>query len=162
MGASWSGPYAVERWAVGWDEVAMRGRWEGWAEPNAGERGRAGCGPGWEAKRADWRARGKKGWAAGAGLLGQGESGVGPSAGPRGLGWKGSRLGCNRFWAGFLVLVFLSIPPFLILILFLTQTNLFEFKQNLNSTTLCTQANKNKCSSMMQQQNLTLDKILIT
>ena len=85
---------------------------------------------------------GKKGWAAGAGLLGQGESGVGPSAGPRGLGWKGSRLGCNRFWAGFLVLVFLSIPPFLILILFLTQSNLFEFKQNLNSTTLCTQANK--------------------
>ena len=52
------------------------------------------------------RAWEKKGWAAGAGLLGQGESGAGPSAGPRGLGWKGSRLGCNRFWAGFLVLVF--------------------------------------------------------
>ena len=54
------GPCAVERWAAVWDGVATRGRWEGWAEPNAGERGRAGCGPGWEAKRADWRARGKK------------------------------------------------------------------------------------------------------
>jgi len=75
----------------------------------------------------------KKGWAAGAGLLGQGESGAGPSAGPRGLGWKGSRLGCNRFWAGFLVLVFLSIPPFLILILFLTQTKIIQINLNSNS-----------------------------
>ena len=44
----------------------------------------------------------------------------------------------------------------------LTQPNLFEFKQNLNSTTLCTQANKINAPAWMQQQSLTYDKILIT
>ena len=44
----------------------------------------------------------------------------------------------------------------------LTQPNLFEFKQNLNSTTLCTQAIKINAPAWMQQQSLTYDKILIT
>ena len=55
---------------------------------------------------------------------------------------KGAGWAATGFGLGFLFWFFLSIPPFLILILFLTQTNLFEFKQNLNSTTLCTQAYK--------------------
>ena len=86
--------------------------------------------------------------------------GSGPGKGE--LGWA-AKLSC---WAG-LVRLGLGLSLgfwFLIPISYfkLTQPNLFEFKQNLNSTTLCTQANKNKCSSMMQQQNFTLDKILIT
>ena len=88
-------------------------------------------------------ASGVKGWAGvESGSRGEGER---KEVGPSGLGW------------GFPLLFLFPLSFFT-----LAQTNLFEFKQNLNSTTICTQANKNKCSSMMQQQNLTLDKILIT
>ena len=54
-------------------------------------------------------------------------------AGLNGPDW----IGC---WAGHWVAVGLVFLP--ISILFPSKTNLFEFKQSLNSTTLCTQANK--------------------
>ena len=58
--------------------------------------------------------------------------------GPPDLGWEegkwASGLGCPRSLGWFLVSVFLSIPPFLILILFLTQTNLFEFNNLMHTS----------------------------
>ena len=65
--------------------------------------------------------------------------GSGPAKEKRRPGWaaRGKRkLVC---WVGFTSSFSSSISfPFL----FLAQTNLIEFKQNLNSTTLCAQANK--------------------
>ena len=85
-----------------------------------------------------WEGRlGRRGWSAG---LGREELGL--ALGRAAWVGKGAGWAATGFGLGFLFWFFLSIPPFLILILFLTQTNLFEFKQNLNSTTLCTQANK--------------------
>ena len=92
----------------------------------------------------DWALReGRAGWAQGretgqakgenwAGVLGKGlESWVLLSwAGGFGFSWS---LGLG--WVK-------GLGPLSFLILILTQTNLFEFKQNLNSTTQCTQANK--------------------
>ena len=107
---------------------------------------RAGLGSGaveWAARRGVWLGRDDRAARAEEGSAGWAR--VGRERAARfGLGRRkvASGLGCPRSLGWFLVLVFLSIPPFLILILFLTQTNLFEFKQNLNSTTLCTQAYK--------------------
>jgi len=54
------------------------------------------------------------------------------------------KLGPRGVWVGFPRQFGLSLAGlgFSFLILILTQTNLFEFKQNLNSTTQSTQANK--------------------
>ena len=54
------------------------------------------------------------------------------------------KLGPRGVWVGFPGQFGLSLAGlgFSFLILILTQTNLFEFKQNLNSTTQSTQANK--------------------
>jgi len=57
---------------------------------------------------------------------------------------KEGKLGPRGVWVGFPGQFGLSLAGlgFSFLILILTQTNLFEFKQNLNSTTQSTQANK--------------------
>ena len=75
--------------------------------------------------------------------------------------WAGPGWGFGL--AGFLSfsLIFLSFS-FLLKQTNSNKTKLFEFKQNLNSTTLCTQAIKINAPARMQQQSLTYDKILIT
>ena len=80
---------------------------EGEGERVVGVLGRLGCGE---------RAQEKSG-------IGESDDGL-----ASGLDWV--RLG---FGLGFLVLVFLSIPPFLILILFLTQTKIIQINLNSNS-----------------------------
>ena len=99
---------------------------------------RAGLGSGaveWAARRGVWL-----GWDDRAARAEEGNAGwarVGRERDARfGLGKRkvASGLGCPRSLGWFLVSVFLSIPPFLILILFLTQTNLFEFNNLMHTS----------------------------
>ena len=117
-------------WAEGWvwvEWVLGRGAVEA-AEsahgPSAGrEGGRAGLG-----------LRGKKGWARKLRTGPVRDFGLG-FQGMLGWVWVEFGLGFLGLSLGFWFLILISYFK-------LTQPNRFEFKQNLNSTTLCTQANK--------------------
>ena len=97
------------------------------------------------ARDAGWRASGpvRRSGPRGGKALGCRVPRAGLGERKAGLVWAGLNgpdwIGC---WAGHWVAVGLVFLP--ISILFPSKTNLFEFKQSLNSTTLCTQANKIK------------------